>query len=82
MPLEHAKSFGAGSAIAVLISGRGSNLQAIIDAIAEGKLNAQLSVVISNTPDAAGLARAKGQGSGTRNQRPYVLPYALCPLPS
>jgi phosphoribosylglycinamide formyltransferase-1 len=65
MPLEHTKPFGAGSAIAVLISGRGSNLQAIIDAIAEGKLNAKLSVVISNTPDAAGLVRATRAGIDT-----------------
>ena len=45
--------------IGVLISGRGSNLQAIIDAIGDKKLNAELSVVISNVPDAAGLERAK-----------------------
>lgn len=45
--------------IGVLISGRGTNLQAIIDAIAERKLNAELAVVISNRPDAAGLKRAR-----------------------
>lgn len=45
--------------LGVLISGRGSNLQAILDAIADKKLNAELSVVISNVPDAAGLERAK-----------------------
>ena len=45
--------------LGVLISGRGSNLQAIIDAIAEGTLDAELSVVISNTPEAAGLERGK-----------------------
>lgn len=45
--------------LGVLISGRGSNLQAIIDAIADKTLNAELSVVISNVPDAAGLERAK-----------------------
>ncbi len=45
--------------IGVLISGRGSNLQAIIDAIAAKKLNAELVVVISNRTDAAGLNRAK-----------------------
>jgi phosphoribosylglycinamide formyltransferase-1 len=45
--------------IGVLISGRGSNLQAIIDAIAGKKLNARLAVVISNRPEAAGLKRAK-----------------------
>lgn len=45
--------------LGVLISGRGSNLQAIIDAIATKRLNAELRVVISNVPDAAGLERAK-----------------------
>jgi phosphoribosylglycinamide formyltransferase-1 len=44
--------------IGVLISGRGSNLQALIDAIASGRLNAEIVVVISNRPDAAGLERA------------------------
>ena len=45
--------------LGVLISGRGSNLQAIIDAIADKKLNAELNVVISNVPDVVGLERAK-----------------------
>jgi phosphoribosylglycinamide formyltransferase-1 len=45
--------------LGVLISGRGTNLQAIIDAVADKKLNAELNVVISNVPDAAGLERAK-----------------------
>lgn len=48
--------------LGVLISGRGSNLQAIIDAIADRKLNAELNVVISNVADAAGLERAKKAG--------------------
>ncbi len=48
--------------IGVLISGRGSNLQAIIDAIADGRLNAQIAVVVSNRPDAAGLTRARDAG--------------------
>jgi len=48
--------------IGVLISGRGSNLQAIIDAIATKKLNADLAVVISNRSDAAGLDRARKAG--------------------
>lgn len=43
----------------MLISGRGSNLQALIDAIASGALKAELAVVISNRPDAAGLGRAQ-----------------------
>lgn len=45
--------------LGVLISGRGTNLQAIIDAIADKRLNAELRVVISNVADAAGLERAK-----------------------
>jgi phosphoribosylglycinamide formyltransferase-1 len=53
------------SAIAVLISGRGSNLQALIDAIAEGRLDATIAVVISNRADAAGLARAQAAGIDT-----------------
>ena len=46
----------------MLISGRGSNLQAIIDAIAEGRLRAEIAVVISNIPEAAGLERARAAG--------------------
>src|SRR5712671_2355937 len=48
--------------IAVLISGRGSNLQSIIDAIAERRLDATLAVVVSNRAEAAGLNRAKEAG--------------------
>ena len=44
--------------LGVLISGRGSNLQAIIDAIDSGRLDASIAVVISNRPGAMGLARA------------------------
>lgn len=45
--------------LAVLISGSGSNLQSIIDHIAQGKLNARIVCVISNNPDAYGLKRAE-----------------------
>jgi len=45
--------------IVVLISGSGSNLQAIIDAIAAGKLHAKISAVISNRPNVKGLERAE-----------------------
>lgn len=45
--------------IGVLISGRGSNLQAIIDAIERNELAARIAVVISNRPDAYGLERAR-----------------------
>ena len=48
--------------IAVLVSGRGSNLQAIIDSIENGYLKAQISVVISDVGDAYALIRAKKHG--------------------
>ena len=51
--------------IAVLISGRGSNLQAIVDAIAAGALKARIAIVISNIADAPGLARAREAGIET-----------------
>lgn len=51
--------------LGVLISGRGSNLQAIIDAIAHGRLEATVAVVISNRADAAGLERARAAGIET-----------------
>jgi phosphoribosylglycinamide formyltransferase-1 len=44
--------------LGILISGRGSNLQAIIDAIGDGRLNAEIAVVISNVAGAPGLERA------------------------
>ena len=46
----------------MLVSGRGSNLQAILDAVAERRLDAEISVVISNKVDAAGLDRARQAG--------------------
>ena len=45
--------------IAVLISGSGSNLQALIDACAAGELAAEIAVVLSNKPDVLGLLRAR-----------------------
>ena len=51
--------------LGVLISGRGSNLQAIIDAIKSKQLNAQIAVVISNRPGAPGLTRAREAGLET-----------------
>jgi phosphoribosylglycinamide formyltransferase-1 len=56
--------------LGVLISGRGSNLQAVIDAIADGRLRARIAVVISNRADAPGLARAQRAGIET-----LVLPH-------
>jgi len=51
--------------LGVLISGRGSNLQAILDAIREGKLDAGVSVVLSNVEGAPGLERARAAGVPT-----------------
>jgi phosphoribosylglycinamide formyltransferase 1 len=48
--------------IAVLISGRGSNLQSIVDATRDGILGAAVALVVSNRPDAAGLQRARDAG--------------------
>lgn len=45
--------------LVVLISGNGSNLQAIIDAVAAGKIAGRISAVISNRADAYGLVRAQ-----------------------
>lgn len=51
--------------LGVLISGRGSNLQAIIDAIADGRLDATIAIVIANKADAGGLERARKAGIET-----------------
>ena len=48
--------------IAVLVSGRGSNLQAILDAISGGRLDAEVAIVVSNRSDAYGLVRAREAG--------------------
>ncbi|NIQ88041.1 MAG: hypothetical protein GWN93_02710, partial [Deltaproteobacteria bacterium] len=48
--------------LAVLISGGGTNLQAMIDQIEAGKLHAEISIVVSNNPDAYGLVRAEKHG--------------------
>lgn len=48
--------------IGVLISGRGSNLQALIDAVADRSLNARIALVVSNRPGAPGLERARQAG--------------------
>ena len=48
--------------LAVLISGRGSNLRASLDVIATGNLDAAIAIVISNKPDAPGLSHARKAG--------------------
>jgi phosphoribosylglycinamide formyltransferase-1 len=51
--------------IAVLLSGGGTNLQAIIDQVEAKRLDAKIEVVLSNKADAYGLVRAKNHGIAT-----------------
>lgn len=51
--------------LAVLLSGRGSNFQAIHEAIRSGELNATIVCVVSNRPDAPGIERAREYGYAT-----------------
>ncbi len=52
--------------LVILISGNGSNLQSIIDAIETGKVNAEIKAVISSNSEAYGLERATQHGLSTR----------------
>ncbi|MEJ2355744.1 MAG: phosphoribosylglycinamide formyltransferase [candidate division WOR-3 bacterium] len=63
--------------LGVLVSGRGSNLQAIIDKSKSGEIDAEVAVVISDNPDAYALARAKEAGFEAiyldpENERPVL----------
>ncbi|HEU4682997.1 MAG TPA: phosphoribosylglycinamide formyltransferase [Nitrospira sp.] len=60
--------------IAVLASGRGSNLQAIIDAVERGEIHAKIVAVISNKQDAPALERARKHGLTDIfvNPKPYA----------
>ncbi|MEM6490067.1 MAG: phosphoribosylglycinamide formyltransferase [Pseudomonadota bacterium] len=51
--------------LAILISGRGSNMAALLDAAAAGRLAAEPALVLSNEPDAPGLALAAARGVAT-----------------
>ena len=51
--------------IGILISGRGSNMQALIRAVEDGRLDARIAVVLSNRPDAPGLEHARQAGIET-----------------
>ena len=64
-PPDPSSRTGGSRRLGVLISGRGSNLQAIIDAVKSRRLNAEIAVVISNKSDAAGLKRAQDAGIPT-----------------
>ncbi|HXV75484.1 MAG TPA: phosphoribosylglycinamide formyltransferase [Candidatus Polarisedimenticolaceae bacterium] len=52
--------------VGILISGRGSNMVALIEAMQRGEIAAETAIVISNRPDAGGLARARALGVMTR----------------
>jgi phosphoribosylglycinamide formyltransferase-1 len=52
----------ANNRLGILLSGRGSNFEAIADRIASGKLKAEIAVVISNVESALGLQRARERG--------------------
>ncbi|MDH3296134.1 MAG: phosphoribosylglycinamide formyltransferase [Acidimicrobiia bacterium] len=64
--------------LAVLVSGNGSNLQAVLDACDSGRLDGEVVVVVSNNPDAFALTRAERAGvatlvavQGDRSRRRY-----------
>jgi phosphoribosylglycinamide formyltransferase-1 len=48
--------------LGILISGRGSNFEAIADSVAAGKLDAEIAVVVSNRAEARGLETARARG--------------------
>jgi phosphoribosylglycinamide formyltransferase-1 len=52
--------------LGILLSGRGSNFEAIADSIQTGRLKAEIAIVISNRADAPGLASARRRGLKTR----------------
>ena len=60
--------------IAVLVSGTGSNLQAILDAVAAGTLAVEVALVVSDRPGVAALARAEAAGVPTRVLRSKAFP--------
>ena len=52
--------------LGILLSGRGSNFEALADACAAGRIPARLAIVISNKPDAPGIEKARQRGLETR----------------
>ncbi len=52
--------------LGVLVSGSGTNLQAVLDAVRDGRLDATVRVVVSNKPEAPALSRAAAAGVPTR----------------
>jgi len=64
----------SGRRVGVLVSGRGSNLQSLIDAVGRGELDASIVVVVSNVPGVAALDRAAAAGIET-----LVIPHGVWP---
>ena len=62
-PVRPRESGDPARRIGVLISGRGSNLLAILDRIRSGALRAEVAVVVCNVPEAAGIAAARRRGA-------------------
>src|SRR5262245_10639806 len=62
MPKKDAGRSANEHRLGVLISGRGSNLMAILDHIASGDLDARVAIVVSNEPGAAGVVKARRRG--------------------
>ena len=60
--MTNGKQSSASKRLVILVSGGGSNLQSLIDGCASGNINANVSAVISNNPDAGGLERAAKSG--------------------
>jgi phosphoribosylglycinamide formyltransferase-1 len=64
--------------LAVLVSGRGSNLQAIIDACEDGRIEAVVVVVISDVAEAYALERARKHGIEAVFVDPRLFPWTSC----
>ena len=63
---------GAPAPVVILISGRGSNLQAILDETRAGRLPIEIRAVISNNPEAGGLQRARSAGVPTEIASAFI----------
>jgi phosphoribosylglycinamide formyltransferase-1 len=63
-------AIGSHPRLAVLASGRGSNLQAILDAVSDGRLDARVAGVFGDRPRAQALDRARNAGIPARGLRP------------
>jgi phosphoribosylglycinamide formyltransferase-1 len=71
-PASHTAFAGSRSRIAVLASGRGSNLQAIIDAIAAGTLDAEVVAVLSDKPEASALHKVAPERRWARSPKDFA----------